>query len=145
VCRRLDARPNINASELFDELRAQYPGRFHCGHLAAVIRRVRLWRDVRLPGVGIGTRTHRNTASRARRRPDPFEAHWAEMLRCLDGAPDQSALQLLTGFQGRYPGRYDDRHLRTLQRRLKIWRREVVQRLICEVPGPPENVGSVPK
>jgi hypothetical protein len=37
VCRRLESRPNINASELFDELRAQYPGRFHCGQLNAFI------------------------------------------------------------------------------------------------------------
>jgi hypothetical protein len=42
VCRRLESRPNINASELFDELRAQYPGRFHCGQLNAFIHRVRL-------------------------------------------------------------------------------------------------------
>jgi hypothetical protein len=28
VCRRLESRPNINATELFDELRAQYPGAF---------------------------------------------------------------------------------------------------------------------
>jgi hypothetical protein len=146
VCRRLDARPNINATELFDELRAQYPGRFHCGQLAAFIRRVRLWRDdARLRGVVIGTRTHRNAVDRARRRPDPFEQHWAEMLQCLDGDPDQTALQLLTDFQGRYPGRYEERHLRTLQRRLKTWRREAVQRLICEMPGLAKNVSSLPE
>jgi hypothetical protein len=74
VCRRLESRPNINASELFDELRAQYPGRFHCGQLNAFIHRVRLWRDdARARGVMIGKRTHRNTKSRARRRPDPFQ------------------------------------------------------------------------
>ena len=135
VCRRLDARPNINASELFDELRAQYSGRFHRGQLAAFIRRVRLWRDdARARGIVIGTRTHRNTESRVRRRPDPFQAHWAEMLRSLDTDPDQTALQLLIDFQGRYPDRYDERNLRTLQRRLKTWRREAVQRLICEMP-----------
>lgn len=135
VCRRLDARPNINASELFDELRAQYPGRFHRGQLAAFIRRVRLWRDdARARGVVIGTRTHRNTESRVRRRPDPFHAHWTEMLRSLDIDPNQTALQLLIDFQGRYPDRYDERNLRTLQRRLKTWRHEAVQRLICEMP-----------
>jgi hypothetical protein len=40
VCRRLESRPNINATELFDELRAQYPGGFHGGQLNAFIRRV---------------------------------------------------------------------------------------------------------
>ena len=143
VCRRLDARPNINAAELFDELRAQYPGRFHCGQLNAFIRRVRLWRDdARARGVVIGKRTHRNTQSRGRRRPDPFQAHWAEMLQCLEADPDQTALQLLIDFHARYPDRYDDRHLRTLQRRLKIWRREAVQRLICEMRDFTEDVGS---
>jgi hypothetical protein len=145
VCRRLESRPNINASELFDELRAQYPGRFHCGQLNAFIHRVRLWRDdARARGVVIGKRTHRNTKSRARRRPDPFQAHWAEMLQRLDADPDQTALELLIDFQARYPDRYNARHLRTLQRRLKIWRREAVQRLICEMQGFTTNVGSGP-
>jgi hypothetical protein len=143
VCRRLEARPNINAAELFDELRAQYPGRFHCGQLNAFIRRVRLWRDdARARGVVIGKRTHRNTESRARRRPDPFQAHWTEMLQCLEADPDQTALQLLIDFRARYPEQYDDRHLRTLQRRLKIWRHEAVQRLICEMHDFTEDVGS---
>ena len=145
VCRRLELRPNINASELFDELRAQYPGRFHCGQLSAFIHRVRLWRDdARARGVVIGKRTHRNTKSRARRRPDPFQAHWAEMLQRLDADPDQTAMELLIDFQARYPDRYNARHLRTLQRRLKIWRREAVQRLICEMQGFTTNVGSGP-
>jgi hypothetical protein len=145
VCRRLESRPNINASELFDELRAQYPGRFHCGQLNAFIHRVRLWRDdARARGVMIGKRTHRNTKSRARRRPDPFHAHWAEMLQRLDADPDQTALELLIDFQARYPDRYNARHLRMLQRRLKIWRREAVQRLICEMQGFTTNVGSGP-
>ena len=47
----------------------------------------------------IGKRTHRNTKSRARRRPDPFQAHWAEMLQRLDADPDQTALELLIDFQ----------------------------------------------
>jgi hypothetical protein len=145
VCRRLEARPNINATELFDELRAQYPGRFHRGQLGAFIRRVGLWRDdARARGVVIGKRTHRNTISRARSRPDPFQAHWAEMLQRLDADPDQTALELLIDFQARYPDRYDSRHLRTLQRRLKVWRREAVQRLICEMQGFTKNVGAVP-
>jgi len=146
VCRRLESRPNINATELFDELRGQYPGRFHCGQLGAFIRRVGLWRaDARARGVMIGKRTHRNTQSRARRRPDPFDAHWAEMLQRLDADPDQTALELLIDFQARNPDRYNARHLRTLQRRLKIWRREAVQRLICEMQGFTKNVSSSPE
>jgi len=55
VERRLEGRPNLNASELLDELRAQYPGRFHLGQLAALTRRVNLWReDARERSVVIG-------------------------------------------------------------------------------------------
>jgi hypothetical protein len=38
-------------------------------------------------------------------------------------------------FQSQYPHCYDTGHLRTLQRRLKIWRRQAVQRLICDMDG----------
>ena len=62
------------------------------------------------------------------RRPDPFDVHWAQMLQCLEAQPDQTALELLIEFQARYPERYSSRHLRTLQRRLKVWRQEAVQR-----------------
>ena len=68
------------------------PVAFTAANSDAFIRRVRLWRDdARARGVVIGKRTHRNTKSRARRRPDPFQAHWAEMLQCLEADPDQTA------------------------------------------------------
>jgi len=63
------------------------------------------------------------------------------MLQRLDADPDQTALELLIDFQVRYPDRYNARHLRTLQRRLKAWRREAVQRLICEMQGLTQDVG----
>lgn len=44
IARRLEGRPNMNATELFDELRTQYPGRFHLGQRAALTNRVRLCR-----------------------------------------------------------------------------------------------------
>ncbi|MDB6043508.1 MAG: hypothetical protein JWM63_2059 [Gammaproteobacteria bacterium] len=66
------------------------------------------------------------------------------MLQCLETDPDQTARELLSAFQNRYPHRYQVGHLRTLQRRLKIWRREVVQRLICDMDGLTEDVGYQP-
>ena len=142
VCRRLEARPNINASELFDELRAQYSGRFHGGQLGAFIRRVRLWRDdARARGVMIGRRTHRNTESRGRRRPDPFQSHWAELIGWLEVDPDQTGLELFSTLRAKYPDSYTPGQLRTLQRRLKIWRHEAVQRLICEMHDFTQDVG----
>jgi hypothetical protein len=55
------------------------------------------------------------------------------MLQCLEARPDQTAVELLTEFQARYPGFYGRSHLRTLRRRLQVWRRQTIQRLICEM------------
>jgi hypothetical protein len=142
VCRRLEGRPNMNATELFDELRAQYPGRWHRGQLMGFRNRVRLWReDARARGIEIGSLQYRQSPiPRTRRRPDPLEANWPEMLQCLETDPDQTSRELLAAFQIRYPDRYHAAHLRTLQRRLKIWRHEAVQRLICEMGGLTEDV-----
>ena len=55
------------------------------------------------------------------------------MVNCLEERPDQTALELLVEFQARYPGRYNVRQLYTLQRRVRSWRQEAVQRLIHDV------------
>jgi hypothetical protein len=146
VCRRLEGRPKMNATELFDELRAQYPGRWYRGQLMAFRNRVRLWReDARARGIEIGPLQYRQSSKpRTRRRPDPLEANWGEMLQCLEADPDQTSRELLAAFQIRYPDRYHAVHLRTLQRRLKIWRRDAVQRLICEMGGLTEDVSCGP-
>jgi hypothetical protein len=134
VCRRLESRPNINATELFDEIRAQYPGRFHRGQLGAFIRRVGLWRkDARARGVVIGTRSHRNTKDRARSRADPFRSHWTELLQSLEADPDQTGRQLFNNLKAKYPDHYTPGQVRTLQRRVKIWREEAVKRLINDM------------
>jgi hypothetical protein len=59
-----------------------------------------------------------------------------KMVKCLEERPDQTALELLVEFQARYPGRYSQRQLYTLQRRVRGWRHEAVQRLIHELHGP---------
>jgi hypothetical protein len=135
VCRRLESLPNINAAQLFDELCVQYPGRFTRRQYKTLLRRVNLWRrDARARGVVISSRTYRRHNAKPRgRRPDAFRDHWKEMARCLDERPDQTALELLVEFQARYPGQYSLRQLSTLQERVRMWRRQAVQRLINEV------------
>jgi hypothetical protein len=64
------------------------------------------------------------------------------MLQYLEARPDQTAVELLTEFQARYPGFYSASHLRTLRRRLQIWRRQAIQRLICEMRDFTQDVGS---
>jgi hypothetical protein len=134
VCRRLEALPNINAMQLFEELCIQFPGRFTRKQYKTLLRRVNLWRqDARARGVVIGTKTYRRCSDKPRgRRPDIFRDHWAEMGQCLEEQPDQTALELLIEFQARYPGRYSQRQLRTLQKRVRAWRSQAVERLIAE-------------
>jgi len=64
------------------------------------------------------------------------------MVQSLEERPDQTALELLIEFQARYPGRYSLRQLHTLQRRVMAWRREAVQRLICEMNNQTQDVSA---
>jgi len=134
VCRRLEGCPNINSSQLFEELCVQFPGRFNPYQRKTLSKRVKIWRkDARARGVVIDQLKWRNLNHKPRGlRPDPFKAHWAEMLECLEARPDQTALELLLEFRARYPERYTLRQLGTMQRRLRVWRRKAVHRLICD-------------
>jgi hypothetical protein len=142
VCRRLEENLKMNATELFDKLRAQYPGRWYRGQLMTFRNRVRLWRDdARARGVEIGRlRCRPSSKPRTRRRADPLESNRAELPQSLEADPDQPSHELLAAFMIRYPGRYDFGHLRTLQRRMKIWRHDAVQQLIIEMCGLTEDV-----
>ena len=135
VCRRLEEYPTINAMQLFEELCIQFPGRFTRKQYNTLVRRVGIWRkEARARGVIIEPKTYRRLSDKPRgRRPDIFKHHWEEMTRCLEEQPDQTALELLVEFQARYPGQYSSRQLHTLQKRVRVWRQQAVQRLIGEV------------
>ena len=57
-----------------------------------------------------------------RTRPDPFVDVWHEVEEFLELNPGFEAKTLFEDLQRRYPGRFQDGQLRTLQRRTKIWR-----------------------
>lgn len=57
-----------------------------------------------------------------RTREDPFTEAWAELESKLSLNPGLEAKTLFADLQRRYPGRYREGQLRTLQRRVKIWR-----------------------
>jgi hypothetical protein len=57
-----------------------------------------------------------------RTRADPFAAVWPEMEEQLREAPGLEALTLFEELERRYPGRFQPGQLRTLQRRLRVWR-----------------------
>jgi hypothetical protein len=57
-----------------------------------------------------------------RTREDPFEEDWAEIAERLSDAPALEAKALFEDLCERFPGRYQEGQLRTLQRRIKQWR-----------------------
>ena len=66
-----------------------------------------------------------------RTREDPFAEVWAEVKEKLETNPGLEAKALFEDLQRRYPARFADGQVRTLQRRVKIWR---------ALEGPPKEV-----
>jgi hypothetical protein len=69
-----------------------------------------------------------------RTRIDPFEAVNDILRQWLDEAPDMDGITMLRRLQSERPGRYPDNLLRTLQRRVKLWRQEIAHRLVFGEP-----------
>ncbi|RWN76302.1 MAG: ISNCY family transposase, partial [Mesorhizobium sp.] len=85
-------------------------------------------------------------AKRGRRRPDPLVKATADLRNWFEAEPWRTGSELLSRLQAEYPGDYPDKLLRTLQRRLKVWRSEQADALlfgplnkeppILEIAGP---------
>jgi hypothetical protein len=86
-----------------------------------------LWRD------GEVRATHRQpppTPRTWRTRQDPFESVWATIQGWLKEAPDATAKSLLARLGAQCPGEFSPGQLRTLQRRVRDWRRAIARDLI---------------
>jgi hypothetical protein len=86
-----------------------------------------LWRE------GEGRPTHRKEAAQPRAwrtRKDPFEGVWPEILLWLQADPEVTAKSLMERLHQQYPGRFPDAQLRTLQRRIREWRRVMARKLV---------------
>ena len=66
-----------------------------------------------------------------RTRPDPFADVWPQLEELLRLNPGLEAKTLFTDLQRRFPGRFADGQLRTLQRHVRQWRAQY---------GPPKEV-----
>ena len=66
-----------------------------------------------------------------RTREDPFADVWDEVAGLLEVNPGLEAKTIFVYLQTKYPGKFADGQLRTLQRRIKVWR--------C-TKGPPREV-----
>jgi hypothetical protein len=91
--------------------------------------------------------THRAAANAPRdwrTRKDPFEAVWPEILVWLQESPDATAKSLFARLVAAYPGTFAVGQLRTLQRRIREWRRVMARKLVyagCDIKE--EEVGPV--
>ena len=90
---------------------------------------------VALPGVGFSCKRHNRAYRKTKRkgryhlvkhtwrtRADPFAEVKAEIEQALKRHPVLEAKTLLRDLQSKYPGRFSNGQLRTLQRRVKAWR-----------------------
>ena len=68
-----------------------------------------------LPGERVRPRTWRT-------RECPFEGHWSEITEYLTTNPGLEAKTIFEDLQRRYPNKWPDGQLRTLQRRIKVYR-----------------------
>jgi hypothetical protein len=69
-------------------------------------------------------------AKRGRRRPDPLVAVTADLRGWFEAEPWRTSRELLERLQGEQPDAYPEKLLRTLQRRVKEWRREKAHQLV---------------
>ena len=57
-----------------------------------------------------------------RNRPDVFAAYWDEIEELVNNAPNLQAKTVFIHLQNKYPERFYESQLRTLQRQFKNWR-----------------------
>ena len=81
---------------------------------------------------GAGRPTDRPIAKpkRERRRPDPLVKATPQLREWFEAEPWRTSSELLTKLQAECPGVYPSKVLRTLQRRLKLWRSEQASALL---------------
>ena len=114
----------------------EYPGRYAPGQRNALLRLVKIWRTEAVArGIVVGSLKYRTSGlpRTYRTHADSFEGDWPEMCLHLETNPDQTGRELFAEFQSRYPERYLPRQIRTLQRRLQIWRNQAARRLVFGV------------
>ena len=76
------------------------------------------------------TASNKPAAKRGRRRPDPLIEVSQQLKRWFQEEPWRTGRELLEKLQVQRPDNYPDRLIRTVQRRLKIWRSEHAHALV---------------
>ena len=76
-----------------------------------------------------------------RTRVDPFEEVWDEVEGWLREDPDINGKVLFERLRQEYPGQFTTGQLRTLQRRVRSWRRSMARALIFSMSSPSADGG----
>ena len=80
-----------------------------------------------------------------RTRQDPFETTWPRIVQWLEAEPDRTAKELFDRLRREQPGSLLPGQLRTLQRRIRDWRRLAARRLLFTDPtASPQHVFGSP-
>jgi hypothetical protein len=82
--------------------------------------------------------THRPGTAQGRTwrtREDPFAGVWSEILLWLQEDPEATAKALFERLERAYPGRFGEGQLRTLQRRIRQWRKVMARELVYTCLG----------
>ena len=58
--------------------------------------------------------------------PDPFEDVWDEARGWLEMEPERTAKSIFEELRQKYPGKFKDGQLRTMQRRVNAWRSKAI-------------------
>ena len=131
----------LDPLRLLDEIRgAQH---YLAGLVGVVVQHIPARTDTELDGFlkslattrkdGEVRATHRPKATPRRdwrTRKDPLEAVIVDLRAWFDEQPDRNAKELLERLKREHPGVVGDGQMRTLQRRLKNWRKEEARRLV---------------
>lgn len=137
----------LDPVRLLDQIRAaqQHLAKLSAGEASQVIPSSAVALEGFLAGLATAWRdgevrpTHRpQPTSKPRRhwrtRTDPFVDVWPRVCEWLDAEPDRTGEEILRRLQGEQPGRFTEGQLRTLQRRVKEWRRAAVTDLVFAGP-----------
>jgi hypothetical protein len=82
-------------------------------------------------------------APRGRRRPDPFATVTALLREWFEAEPWRTSRELFERLQQTQPGSFPEGQLRTLQRRVKVWRHDLAQQMVHGVKAADEAAGQI--
>ncbi len=90
------------------------------------------------------TSRQKQKARRGRRRPDPLVMVTTRLREWFEAEPWRTSRELFERLQEEQPGMFPDGQLRTLQRRLKEWRREAVHKMVFGAAAAGETAEEAP-